>query len=108
MRMSTEYEERQLLAMMLLRGDHISKVLKAGVPATHYSSSRHSLIHNAIIDTSIETRGRSDAVTLAEFLDKAGQLETAGGIDYLVEILDTDYPTIELAELTASVVRHRG
>lgn len=108
MRMSAEYKERQLLAMMFLCGDNVAVVVKEGVRAAHYASSRHALIHDAIIDASIEIRGRADAVTVAEFLGKAGRLETVGGIDYLVEILDTDYPTIELAELASSVSRQRG
>jgi replicative DNA helicase len=90
---------------MLLHQDNVSTVLRKGVRAIHYSSRRHSLIHDSIIDASIETRGRCDAVTVATFLDKAGLLEVVGGIEYLVEILDSDFPVVDLSELALSVIR---
>lgn len=103
--MSRQFIEQQLLGSMLLWGPGVSAAVKAGVRSCHYSEIRHSLLHDAMVDASIDTRGKVDAVTLSVFLAKSGMLETVGGDEYLIEILES-VPTAErLEEFAADVIR---
>jgi replicative DNA helicase len=103
--MSQEFEERQLLGSILLRGDGVSAALKAGVRACHYSDVRHSLLHDAMVDACIDARGRVDAVTLSEFLAKSGKLKTVGGDEYLIDILEAVPTAARLEEFAEAVIR---
>ncbi|NQV24237.1 MAG: hypothetical protein HQ518_07690 [Rhodopirellula sp.] len=105
MKMSVEFKERQLLSTMLLHSDGVSRVMWEGVRSSHYSTARHSLLHDAIVNLTIDTGGRIDAVILSEFLTRSGQLEVVGGDEYLIEILETLPAWNNLAEVAASVMR---
>jgi hypothetical protein len=61
--MSHGFNERQLPGSMLLGGGGVSAALKAGVRSYHDSEVRHSLIHDAMVDASIDARGCVDAAT---------------------------------------------
>jgi replicative DNA helicase len=103
--MSRQFTERQLLGSMLLGGGGVPAAVKAGVRSCHYTEIRHSVLHDAMVDACIDTRGRLDALALSLFLTKSGKLEAVGGNEYLIEILET-VPTAErLEKFAADVIR---
>jgi replicative DNA helicase len=55
----------------------------------------------------VETRGPCDAVTVAEFLERKGQLEEAGGLAYIAT-LARDTPSSANVRVYADIVRERG
>ena len=55
----------------------------------------------------VETRGPCDAVTVAEFLERKGQLEEAGGLAYIAT-LARDTPSSANVRVYADIVRERA
>lgn len=96
--------EESLLGAMLLRPDAISsavEVLSAQGADAFYKPS-HGLIYDAI--TNLSSEGQAvDPVTVAEELRRAGVLDTAGGLAYLVE-LTRSTPAISNAGHYARIV----
>lgn len=92
---------------MLLRGDGVPAAVKAGVKSHHYSETRHSLLHDAMVDACIDNRGQMDAVTLSEYLSESKRLEAVGSIEYLIELLEAVPASARLEEFAADVI-HRS
>jgi replicative DNA helicase len=105
---SVSSAEEQLLGLMLLHEDVVPSVLKAGVSARHYSSHRHVMLHDAIIDTYIANHGCLNAVMLAEFLEDRNELQAVGGISYLLELVDGTDTAERLDVLTTFMAGGRG
>ncbi|MGB1090770.1 MAG: replicative DNA helicase [Oceanobacter sp.] len=66
----------------------------------------HRLIFRAIVHLS-DVDQAIDVVTVAEELEERGQLETAGGADYLAQLVDMT-PSIDNAAAYAEIVRERA
>ncbi|MBU3704967.1 MAG: replicative DNA helicase, partial [Ilumatobacteraceae bacterium] len=77
--------EASLLGAMLLSKDAIGSAAERGVTPSDFYKSGHQHIHDAI--QSLNVAGEPvDVVTVSDKLQRAGLLETTGGIDYLVEL----------------------
>lgn len=98
--------ERRLLGLMLVDSTNISLAIRAGITATCYQQPCHAEIHNAIIDTAIDTGGQVDAVCLAEHLSKKDRFGAVGGADFIVTILETVRLTDRVTDL-APLVQNR-
>ncbi|MEY4375904.1 MAG: hypothetical protein RJB26_454, partial [Pseudomonadota bacterium] len=66
----------------------------------------HQLIFAGLAGV-VETRGPCDAVTVAEFLERKGQLEEAGGLAYIAT-LARDTPSSANVRVYADIVRERA
>ena len=66
----------------------------------------HQVIFGGIAGV-VETRGPCDAVTVAEFLERKGQLEEAGGLAYIAT-LARDTPSSANVRVYADIVRERA
>ncbi len=97
--------EMCVLGGMLLSKDAISDVMEAIRPDDHYRPA-HQMVHEAILE--LYGRGEpADAITVADLLEKRGELPRAGGRDYLHTLIAT-VPTAANAGYYARIVRERA
>jgi replicative DNA helicase len=95
--------EASLLGAMLLSKDAIGTAAERGVTPGDFYKSGHQHIHDAI--QSLNVAGEPvDVVTVSDKLQRAGLLDTIGGIDYLVE-LQNRTPAVSSADRYARIVR---
>ncbi|GAB4296023.1 MAG: replicative DNA helicase [Myxococcota bacterium] len=77
--------ERLVLGAILFDNDSIDKIIEFLSPEDFYRSA-HQDIFEAMI--AIHTKEEAiDAVTLSQYLDSMGKLQSIGGADYLVDLL---------------------
>ena len=76
------------------------------VTADDFYRRDHQVIFSGIAGV-VDTRGPSDAVTVAEFLERKGQLEEAGGLAYIAT-LARDTPSAANVRVYADIVRERA
>ena len=97
--------ERGVLGSILLSNDALDDVIEFIGPDCFYNDA-HKKIFAAI--RSLRDRGVTgiDAVTLGEELDRQSQLEDVGGVDYILEILNT-VPHAAHAAYYAEIVRDK-
>jgi replicative DNA helicase len=97
--------ERGLLGSILLENHAIDEVADI-LQADHFYLDAHQKIYRTI-HTMYEAGIRGiDAVTLAESLDKHGELEEVGGVRYLLEVLHS-VPHAAHAKYYAGIVRDK-
>jgi replicative DNA helicase len=97
--------EMCVLGGMLLSKDAISDVMETIRPDDHYRPA-HQMVHEAILE--LYGRGEPvDAITIADLLEKRGELSRAGGRDYLHTLIAT-VPTAANAGYYARIVRERA
>jgi replicative DNA helicase len=95
--------EASLLGAMLLSKDAIGAAAERAVTPSDFYKSSHQHIHDAI--QSLNVAGEPvDVVTVSDKLQRAGFLETVGGIDYLLE-LQNSTPAVSSADRYARIVR---
>ncbi|MHC4197308.1 MAG: replicative DNA helicase [Planctomycetota bacterium] len=97
-----EFEASLLSGILLSDGktlNHIGHLLEPG----DFYSTRHQIIYRTVKAMWLEKRP-IDLVTVHHELEKHGNLEKAGGRDYLIEIEDS-LPAIENAAYYASTIR---
>ncbi|MEY2967650.1 MAG: replicative helicase [Actinomycetota bacterium] len=88
---------------MLLSKDAIGAAAERAVTPSDFYKSSHQHIHDAI--QSLNVAGEPvDVVTVSDKLQRAGFLETVGGIDYLLE-LQNSTPAVSSADRYARIVR---
>ncbi len=97
--------ERSLLGSMLLLNDAIDEVGEF-LDATQFYSEAHQHIYAAIKEI-YENGGRIDPVTLAEELQRRGQMEDVGGVHYIHELLET-VPHAAHAKYYANIIRDKA
>lgn len=97
--------ERSVLSALLLNDENIS-VASEIITAADFYHAAHKHIYQAILDISA-ARQRIDLVTLQDELAKRNQLETIGGIVYLVS-LQEDLPAIGFVEQHARIIRQKA
>ena len=97
--------ERALLGSMLLSYEAIDEVAEL-VQARHFYLDAHVRIAEAIFRLSETTIGGIDAVTVAEELEKRGELDRIGGPAYLARVLET-VPHAAHARYYAEIVRDK-
>ncbi|HZC41201.1 MAG TPA: replicative DNA helicase [Streptosporangiaceae bacterium] len=97
--------EQCVLGGMLMSKDAISDVLEVLSPGDYYRPA-HQLVHEAILD--LYGRGEpADAVTIADLLNKRGELNRVGGAPYLHTLM-ASVPTAANAGYYARIVRERA
>lgn len=97
--------ERSVLAALLLNDEYVTGVAEILI-ATDFYSTPHKLIFQAILDLIKEFK-RIDLVTLQDELTKKGQLETIGGLVYLLS-LQEDIPSVGLVTQHAQIVKEKA
>jgi replicative DNA helicase len=97
--------EQCVLGGMLMSKDAISDVMEVIRPSDHYRPA-HQLVHEAILE--LYGRGEpADAVTVADLLNKRGELGRAGGPAYMHTLI-ASVPTAANAGYYARIVRERA
>ncbi|MDQ1125979.1 MULTISPECIES: replicative DNA helicase [Microbacterium] len=97
--------EQSTLGGMLLSGDAVADVIEA-LRGTDFYVPKHELIFEAVL--SLYSHGEpTDVVAVTDELIKTGDLQRAGGADYL-HSLTSIVPTAANAAYYASIVRERA
>jgi replicative DNA helicase len=97
--------EQCVLGGMLLSKDAISDVIEVIRPSDHYRPA-HQLVHEAILD--LYARGDpADPITVANELNRRGELTRIGGAPYLHTLI-ASVPTAANAGYYARIVRERA
>jgi replicative DNA helicase len=97
--------EQSTLGGMLLSGDAVADVIEA-LRGTDFYVPKHELIFEAIL--SLYSHGEpTDVIAVTDELIKTGDLQRAGGADYL-HSLTSIVPTAANAAYYASIVRERA
>ncbi len=97
--------EQCVLGGMLISKDAISDVMEVIRPQDHYRPA-HQLVHEAILE--LYGRGEpADAVTVADLLNKRGEVGRIGGVTYLHTLI-ASVPTAANAGYYARIVRERA
>jgi replicative DNA helicase len=97
--------ERAVLGALLLNDEYIGTVSEIIIAEDFYNTA-HKLIFQAIVDLS-QKHKRIDIVTLQNELSKRDQLESVGGIIYLVT-LQEDIPSVGLIEQHAHIIKEKS
>lgn len=97
--------ERSVLGSLLLHDEYIHKVSETLRPEDFYSI-QHRTIYQAMLTIS-QSQKRIDLVTLQDELAKRDQLETIGGVVYLIS-LQEDIPALGLIEQHAALIKEKG
>ena len=100
--------ERSVLGSVLLSSEKLDEVRAIITTTDMFYSDSHRTIFDAFIELSQDPkRGKFlDAVIVADHLDKAKMLDDAGGVDYLMEVLDAPPHSLH-AEYYARIVRDK-
>lgn len=94
--------ERSVLGAILISGDQFEKVIGL-LAADDFYQNRHRLIFRSMFSL-YEQRVKIDLLTMKDLLERTGDLEEIGGINYLAEIADETPHSIN-AESYAQIVR---
>ena len=97
--------ERAVLGALLLNDEYVSTIAEIIVPDDFYSPA-HKIIYQAIVDLGQKNK-RIDVVTLQDELTKRDQLDTIGGIIYLIT-LQEDIPSVGLIEQHARIIKEKS
>ncbi|MBI1346703.1 replicative DNA helicase [bacterium] len=97
--------ERSVLGSILLHNDAIDEVADFLHPS-HFYNDAHNQIYAAILKMREAGLRGIDAVTLAEELDRQQQLDSVGGVRYLLEILEA-VPHAAHVKYYAEIVRDK-
>lgn len=97
--------ERAVLGALLLHDDQMHLVAELIRPEDFYSTP-HKMLFQAMVDLA-HSQKRIDLVTLQDVLTKQEQLESIGGLGYLVE-LQGDIPAIGLIEQHAKIIKEKA
>lgn len=97
--------ERSVLGSLLLYDAQLPVILEILLPQDFYTPA-HKIIYEAIIQ--IQSRHQKiDLVTLQNQLEKSGQLETVGGVTYLLS-LQEEIPALGLIEQHAHIIKEKS
>lgn len=97
--------ERSVLGSILLQNDVLDEVADSLRP-NHFYSEANGQIFGAILAMADRGVRGIDPVTLAEELSQQNQLDAVGGVDYLIEVLDT-VPHAAHAQYYGKIVRDK-
>ena len=97
--------ERSVLAALLLNDENVPTASEI-IAAPDFYLPAHRLVYQAILDLYL-ARHRIDLVTLQDELIKRGQLETIGGIVFLVS-LQEDIPAIGFVNQHAHIIKQKA
>ena len=94
-----------VLGSMILNPNCIGEIIET-IDAEAYYRLAHRLIHEAIVDIYLAQRG-CDLVILKDELIRRGNLDKAGGLEYLAKLVET-VPTAANAVNYASIVHDKA
>jgi len=97
--------EACVLGSMILHSPTIDIVVQIIKPE-HFYRPAHQLVFNTLVRMK-DQRKEIDLVTLRDELSRQGQLESAGGVEYLVQLVD-GVPSAANAEFYARIVRDKA
>jgi len=97
--------EQAVLGALMLDGEAWDKIADA-ISTEDFYRRDHRLIFHAISEL-VERGQPCDAVTLSEYLDRAGTLDDAGGLAYLGRLAQ-DTPSASNVRAYAGIVRERA
>lgn len=97
--------EKAVLGALLLNDEYISLVSEI-ITAEDFYSTPHKLIFQAIVDIAAQSK-RIDILTLQDALSRQNQLETIGGVIYLLS-LQEDIPAVGLIEQHATIIKEKA
>ncbi|KKR97043.1 MAG: Primary replicative DNA helicase [candidate division TM6 bacterium GW2011_GWE2_41_16] len=97
--------ERSVLGALLLNDEHISLVVEILSPDDFYVPA-HRIVYRTILDLHTKN-SRVDSIILHDELKKTGELETIGGIEYLIA-LQEDIPALGLIEHHSRIIRQKS
>ncbi|HZW61537.1 MAG TPA: replicative DNA helicase [Candidatus Babeliales bacterium] len=97
--------ERAVLGALLLNDNCVNQVAEV-LTADDFYSLPHKLIYQAILDLTKHLK-RIDLVTLQDELAKRNQLDSVGGIVFLVS-LQEDIPTVGLIDQHAKIIKEKA
>ena len=97
--------ERAVLGALLLNDEWVSQVLEV-LKADDFYSQAHRIIFEHIVTLSQQFK-RIDLVTLQDELTKKGQLDTVGGLVYLVS-LQEELPSAGLVNQHAQIIKEKS
>lgn len=97
--------ERAVLGALLLNDEWVSQVLEI-LKADDFYSQAHRIIFEHIVALSQQFK-RIDLVTLQDELTKKGQLDTIGGLVYLVS-LQEELPSAGLVNQHAQIIKEKS
>ncbi len=97
--------EEAILGALLLHDEHIGSVVELLGPEDFYLP-RHALLFGIMAQLFQQGR-RIDLITLQDELEKAGQLDSVGGVAFLVQ-LQADIPVVGLLEQHARIVKEKS
>ena len=101
----SEDAEQAVLAAMLMDGDAIMRAAEY-VNDTMFYAERHRRIFRALV--AITERGAvADPLTVADELDRRGELSASGGKEYIALLVDA-VPTAANVEFHARIVREKA
>jgi replicative DNA helicase len=97
--------EQSLIGGLMLDAQAWDKIADV-VTAEDFYRKDHRLIFSAIANL-VEAGSPCDVVTVSEFLDKRGELEAAGGLEYLATLAN-ETPGAANARAYAGILRDRA
>ncbi len=97
--------ERSVLGALLLNDENINQVAELLLPHDFYNPS-HKVIYEAMLNL-VQQNKRIDLITLQDELVKREQLESIGGIVYLVS-LQEDIPAVGLIKQHAKIIKEKA
>ena len=80
--------ERQLLGICLLDGEQALEEINGSILPDHFFSEQHQVIYKTILEVSAQ-KGSIGTVTISHHLEDSGDLEKAGGVLYLTDLLES-------------------
>jgi replicative DNA helicase len=102
---ATAEAEKSVLGALLLNDECLGSVAEI-ISAQDFYSTPHRLIYQAIVDLAGQFK-RIDLVTLQDELTKRNQLETIGGLVYLLS-LQEDIPSVGLVSQHAQIIKEKA
>ena len=97
--------ERSVLGALLLNDEVLGKIIEIVTPGDFYQPV-HRTIFQVFLDLTQQSK-RIDLVTLQDELLKRGELETIGGIEYLISLQD-DISAVGLVEQHAKIIKEKA
>lgn len=97
--------ERAVLGALLLNDEHAHKVVEVLIPQDFYVHA-HRIIFHVMIQL-LGQQKRIDLVTVQDELLKRNELETVGGVVYLV-YLQEEIPAVGLLEQHAKIIKEKS
>ncbi len=97
--------ERSVLGALLLNDEYIKRISEVLLPTDFYNQA-HKFIYQVMSDLEQQNK-LIDLVTLQDELGKRGQLDSIGGVVYLVS-LQEDNPSVGLIEQHAQIIKEKS